>query len=360
VEILKSLYRNARVLILDEPTAVLTPQEVSQLFDTVREMAARGTAVVFITHHLDEVMSVADRITVLRAGRTVGTTTPARTDARALARMMVGRDIVPAGAEEPARAGEPVLTLEAVSARNDRGLPGLVDVSLQVRGGQIFGVAGVAGNGQRELAEVVTGLRRPTHGRIRVGDRDLTSARAREAIDAGVAHVPEDRLGAGLVPGMTIVENAILTSYRRPPVSSGPFIDWGEARRRAQAMMAAFGVQAVSPDERVRTLSGGNLQKLLFARETAGEPGVIVAVNPSRGLDVGATEAVREALREQQRRGAAVLLISADLDEILALADPVGVLFGGRLVGVVPRERCDVEDLGLLMAGSKAGEAGAA
>jgi simple sugar transport system ATP-binding protein len=358
VEILKAVYRRARVLILDEPTAVLTPQEAADLFGIVRSMAVGGAAVVFITHKLDEVMAVADRITVLRRGRVVGEATPSGTDARALARMMVGRDVELETAPRPSRPGEPVLRLEGVSARSDRGLPALREVSVEVRAGQVFGIAGVAGNGQRELEEVVTGLRRPTAGRILLGDRDLTGASTRAMIDAGVGHVPEDRLGSGLVPGMTCAENAILRAYRHPPVARGPFIDWSEAERLTSRMLEAFDVRAVSPDSTVRLLSGGNLQRLLLAREMAEHPRLVVAVHPTRGLDVAATVAVRDALRTHQEAGVAILLISEDLEELLALADPIGVLYEGRLVGVLPRDRCEVETLGLLMAGAGSGKGG--
>jgi simple sugar transport system ATP-binding protein len=353
VEILKALYRRVRVLILDEPTAVLTPQEVDELFDTVRSMAREGTAVVFITHKLEEVMAVADRITVLRQGRREGTVVPAETNARTLARMMVGRDVVvetPAGAASP---GAVVLRLDSVSAQSDRGLPALQEVSLELRGGQVFGIAGVAGNGQRELAEVITGLRRATSGRMLLGDRDLTGRSARAMIRSGVAHVPEDRLGTGLVPSMTAVENSVLKAYRRPPVGRGPFVDWAEARRLTEGLMRTLEVRAASPDTRVRLLSGGNLQRLLLAREMSERPRVVVAVHPTRGLDVGATEAVRRALRAQQQSGVAILLISEDLDELLALADPIGVLYEGTLVGVLRRDQCTIEELGLLMAGAK-------
>ena len=352
VEILKALYRGARLLILDEPSAVLTPQEADALFETVREMAAHGEGIVVITHKLDEVQAVADRITVLRRGRNVGSASRGELDSRALARMMVGRDVsldvMPAQFEP----GNVVLRIENASARSDRGLPALVDVSLDVRAGQIFGIAGVAGNGQRELAEIVTGLRPLESGSVEVDGRRLRSASARGAIEAGVAHVPEDRLGSGLVAGLSAAENAILKAYRRSPIARGPFVDRRAARGLAERFLEAFEVSAVSTDAPVRLMSGGNLQRLLLARETAEQPKVIVAVHPTRGLDVGGTETVRRVLREQQGAGAAILLISEDLDEVLALADPVGVLHDGRLAGVVPRDRCDVEELGLLMGGA--------
>jgi len=354
VEILKAIYRQARVLILDEPTAVLTPREAQDLFGTVRSMAADGAAVVFITHKLNEVLAVADRITVLRSGRVAGTKVPSETSPRELARMMVGREVLLETSARATSPGEPVLRLEGISARNDRGLPGLVDVSLEVRARQILGIAGVAGNGQRELAEVITGLRRTTSGRVVLESRDMTNRSARSMIEAGVAHVPEDRLGSGLVPGMSIAENAVLKAYRRPPVGRGPFLDLAEARKIARRMLATFGIRALSADAPVRLLSGGNLQRLLLAREMAERPSLIVAVHPTRGLDVGATEGVRRALMGQQEAGAAILLISEDLDEVLALADPIGVLFDGRLVALVPRAECEIEELGLHMAGSSA------
>jgi simple sugar transport system ATP-binding protein len=351
VEILKALYRDARVLILDEPSAVLTPQEAEGLFATLREMAARDTAVVVITHKLDEVQAVADRITVLRRGRNVGVAMRGELDSRALARLMVGRDVALDVMPAEASPGDVVLRVDRATARSDRGLPGLVDVSLEVRAGEIFGIAGVAGNGQRELAEVVTGLRPLDSGSVAVAGRRLRGS-VRQAIDAGVAHIPEDRLGSGLVAGLSTTDNAVLKAYRRPPVARGPFVDRRAARALAERFLAAFEVSAVSPDAPVRLMSGGNLQRLLLARETSEAPKVIVAVHPTRGLDVGGTETVRRALREQQEAGAAILLISEDLDEVLALSDPVGVLHGGRLAGVVPRTRCDVEELGLLMGGA--------
>ncbi|HEY7178100.1 MAG TPA: ABC transporter ATP-binding protein [Gaiella sp.] len=352
VEILKALYRGARALILDEPSAVLTPQEADALFEAVREMAARGEAIVVITHKLDEVQAVADRITVLRRGRNVGVAVRGELDSRALARLMVGREVSLDAAPAPSETGDVVLRVEGASARSDRGLPALTDVSLEVRAGQLFGIAGVAGNGQRELAEVVTGLRPLEAGSVEVAGRRLRAS-ARSAIDAGVAHIPEDRLGSGLVAGLSTTDNAILKAYRRPPVARGPLVDRRAARALAERFLAAFDVSAVSPDAPVRLMSGGNLQRLLLARETAERPQVIVAVHPTRGLDVGGTETVRSVLREQQEAGAAILLISEDLDEVLALADPVGVLHDGRLAGVVPRERCEVEELGLLMGGAR-------
>jgi simple sugar transport system ATP-binding protein len=352
VEILKALYRGARALILDEPSAVLTPQEADALFEAVREMAARGEAIVVITHKLDEVQAVADRITVLRRGRNVGVAVRGELDSRALARLMVGREVSLDAAPAPSETGDVVLRVEGASARSDRGLPALTDVSLEVRAGQLFGIAGVAGNGQRELAEVVTGLRPLEAGSVEVAGRRLRAS-ARSAIDAGVAHIPEDRLGSGLVAGLSTTDNAILKAYRRPPVARGPLVDRRAARALAERFLAAFDVSAVSPDAPVRLMSGGNLQRLLLARETAERPQVIVAVHPTRGLDVGGTETVRRVLREQQEAGAAILLISEDLDEVLALADPVGVLHDGRLAGVVPRERCEVEELGLLMGGAR-------
>jgi simple sugar transport system ATP-binding protein len=265
---------------------------------------------------------------------------------------MVGRDVSLETAPAPVEQGEVTLRVQGASARSDRGLPALADVSFDVRAGQVFGIAGVAGNGQRELAEIVTGLRPLDAGVVEVAGQPLRGASARAAIDAGVAHIPEDRLGSGLVAGLSTTDNAILKAYRRPPVGRGPLVDRRAARALAERFLAAFEVSAVSPDAPVRLMSGGNLQRLLLARETAERPKVIVAVHPTRGLDVGGTETVRRVLREQQEAGAAILLISEDLDEVLALSDPVGVLHDGRLAGIVPRDRCDVEELGLLMGGA--------
>jgi general nucleoside transport system ATP-binding protein len=356
VEILRLLYLGARILVLDEPTAVLTPQEARSLIQTLRGMAAQGFSVVFISHKLDEVLEVADRISILRRGTIVATTTPAETDRRTLARLMVGRELAEL-VEHPSdelhevvMPGEAVLELRGVSALGEKGLPALRDVDLEVRVGETLGIAGVAGNGQRELAEVVTGLRPTTDGTIRINGKTMINRPAQIA-RAGVAHIPEDRLATGLIGGMDLSENAILRDYAEPPLCSGPFLSSKAVAAFTDRLMSDHDVKAPGRWAKVHTLSGGNQQKLLLARELAGQPRLIVAVHPTRGVDVGATETIHAALREQRARGAATLLISEDLDELLALSDRIAVLFEGRVMGTLPASEADPEEIGLLMAG---------
>jgi simple sugar transport system ATP-binding protein len=357
VEILRLLYLGARILVFDEPTAVLTPQEARSLIHTLRELAAQGFAVVFISHKLDEVLEVADRISILRRGRIVATTTPQETDRRTLARLMVGRELaafVEHPTSEPHEAiapGEVVLALHAVSALGENGLPALRDVALEVRAGETLGIAGVAGNGQRELAEIITGLRPVTAGTIHVDGKEMTNRPAARIAHAGVAHIPEDRLATGLIGGMDLSENAILRDYPRPPLCKGPFLAAQAISVFTDRLIASHDVKAPGRWAKLRTLSGGNQQKLLLARELAGAPRLIVAVHPTRGVDIGATEAIHAALREQRARGAATLLVSEDLDELLAISDRIAVLYEGRVMGVLPARGADPERIGLLMAG---------
>src|SRR5215213_2085334 len=357
VEILRLLYLGARILVLDEPTAVLTPQEARSLLQTLRGMAGQGFSVVFISHKLDEVLEVADRISILRRGQIVSTSTPAETNRRTLARLMVGRELaelVEHPTDEPHEAlvpGEAVLELRGLSAAGEKGLPALRNVDLEVRAGETLGIAGVAGNGQRELAEVVTGLRPATGGAIRIDGKMMTNRPAAEIARAGVAHIPEDRLATGLIGGMDLSENAILRDYAQPPLCSGPFLSNKAVMTFTDRLIADHDVKAPGRWAKLRTLSGGNQQKLLLARELAGQPRLIVAVHPTRGVDIGATEAIHEALREQRARGAATLLISEDLDELLALSDRIAVLFDGRVMGVLTAHGANPEEIGLLMAG---------
>ncbi len=352
VEILKTLYREARILILDEPTAVLTPQESEALFRTLRTMAAEGRTIVFISHKLNEVKAVADRVTVLRAGRSVATATAAEATAQSLAALMVGREIpAPARIATAKRPGRPALELEALCAQGDRGAPALHEVSLTVRAGEIVAVAGVAGNGQRELAETITGMRPPSGGAVKVAGVALATGDPRAAIAAGVAHVPEDRLGTGLAPSLSIASNVVLKSYRSGEASRGPFLRHGGIRRLAVEAIRRYGVSAPGPTTPARQLSGGNLQKVVLAREFSGKPRVLVAASPTRGLDVGAIETIHTYLREAAATGVAILLISEDLDEILALADRIAVLYEGRIVGERHCPGADVGEIGLLMAG---------
>ena len=354
VEILKALYQDARILILDEPTAVLTPHEADALFETVRAMAADGRTVIFISHKLHEVKAVADRVTVLRRGRSIATVPVAEATPRSLAALMVGREVeIGRRADGLRAAGEAVLELEAVSANGDRGALALRDVSLCVGGGEIVAIAGVAGNGQRELAETIAGMRPLAAGAVRVRRRRLRGGDPREAIASGVAYVPEDRLGTGVAPGLSVASNVVLKSYRQPPASRGPILRLRRIRELAQHLMQHYDVRASSPQVPAWQLSGGNLQKVVLAREFSGEPAVLVAASPTRGLDVAGIETVHAFLRDAATRGIGVLLISEDLEEILALADRIAVMYEGSVVGERDAGSATVEELGLMMAGGE-------
>ena len=352
VEILKMLYRGADVLIMDEPTAVLTPQEVEELFITLRRMADEGKTIIFISHKLDEVMDIASRVTVLREGRVVATVDTDKTDKKELARMMVGREVLFRVERQEVNKGEVVLEVRELSARNDKGLPALKNVSFAIREGEILGVAGVAGNGQRELAEVITGLRKATSGAVWVHGCDVTNCSPRRIISESVSHIPEDRLGMGLVPNLAVSDNVILKGYRHPPLSKGPFLERTAIGRFAQRLIQTFDIATPSTTTPVKLLSGGNLQKTLLAREISIGPRLMVAVHPTRGLDVGATESVRNLLLKQRAEGAAILLISEDLDEVLALSDRIAVIYEGEIMGILSADEADVETIGLMMAGA--------
>src|SRR5439155_18735265 len=309
VEILKALYLDARILILDEPTAVLTPQEAEVLFGTLREMAADGRTVIFISHKLHEVKAVADRVTVLRGGHVVATVSAAEATPRSLATLMVGRELAGGGAPLARAPGQAVLELEDVWAPGDRGGPAVKGITLTVRGGEIVAVAGVAGNGQRELAETVAGIRAPAQGAVRVGGKALRRGDPRAAIAAGVAYVPEDRLGTGVAPSVSIASNLALKSYRKSPASTGPLLRLRRIRERALELISRYRISAPGPQAPVRLLSGGNLQKVVLAREFSGQPKVLVAASPTRGLDVGAIESVHSYLHEAAANGVGVLLL---------------------------------------------------
>lgn len=355
VEILKVLYRGARVLILDEPTAVLTPIEAEALFITLRAMVAEGRSVIFISHKLDEVMTVADRVTVLRGGRTVGCVRTADTSTRELASMMVGRSVEFSRAErlQQAKPENRVLRLDLVSTIDDRGRLALNDVSLTVGQGEIVGVAGVAGNGQRELAEVIAGMRPISAGTIEVEGNSMRSGHARSAIAMGVAHIPEDRLHTGLAAGHSVEDNMALKNYRSPLLSKFRILRRTAIRNQAQDLVDRYDVKTPATTTPVRLLSGGNVQKVLLAREFSTRPKVLIAASPTRGLDVGAIETVRDRLVEAADSGMGVLLISEDLDEIMSLADRILVMYEGRIVDDVSANSADRYRIGLLMGGSK-------
>ncbi len=356
VEIVRLLYRGAKLLILDEPTAVLTPQEADRLIAVLRGMASRGFAIIFISHKLDEVLAVADRITVLRRGETVATVDAANTDRAELARLMVGRDVETAGweGELPEMAGmahRPVLVVENLHADSDRGLPALSGIDINVHGGEIVGIAGVAGNGQRELAEVLTGLRRATRGRVCLSDEEITNLGAGRIAAAGMAHVPEDRLSTGLVGSMDLGANAILRQYRDDPISKGPFLIERQISEFTDTLLSEYDVQPARRAAKVGLLSGGNQQKLLIGRELSGRPRAIVAMHPTRGVDIGATKTIHRLLWLQRTRGAAILVISEDLDELIAVCDRIAVIYEGRIAGEVDPRIASRDDIGLLMTG---------
>ena len=355
VEILKTLQRGARILILDEPTAVLTPQESEDLMRTLRQIALEGRTVVLISHKLEEVRSVADRVSVLRGGATVASGLPINeVTTRQLAVLMVGdaSSLVTANANHSPPRNEIRLQLEGVSAIDDRGLAALKSISLHVRVGEILGIAGVAGNGQHELAQVVAGLRGTTGGRLTLDGVDITSTSPRERTRRGVAHIPEDRMGEGLVGNLPVADNAILRFYDRPPIANGPLLLPRRIWQFTLALLDRFQIRGARPDSVTRLLSGGQLQRLLLAREMALDPRLIVAVHPTRGLDVAATQQVQAWLQSARDSGAGVLLISEDLDEVLQLGDRIAVLYEGEIIGTVSREQAERSAIGLMMAGS--------
>ena len=351
VEILKMLYRGARILIMDEPTAVLAPQEADDLFATLRSMTAEGRSVVFISHKLGEVLAIADRVTVMRRGKVTAAGLPTAGATKAdLARLMVGRSVLESLDRPPSAPGDIVLSIRGVSTTNDRGLPALRDVSLDVRAGEIVGIAAVAGNGQSELAEVVTGLR-ACSGEILVGGEPVANRSPGAVIRHHVAHVPEDRTSVGSAPNLSLTDNLIMKRYRDAPVARGWLVDDDAARGLAEDLREAYRIGAPTVDTEVRLLSGGNLQRAILAREIETKPGLLIAVQPTRGLDVGAIETVHRLLIGMRSGGTAILLISEELDEILALADRVEVMYEGRFVGSFPQGEAEIGRIGLLMTG---------
>jgi simple sugar transport system ATP-binding protein len=351
VEIIKALYRGAALLILDEPTAVLTPQEVEELFGIMRQMTDDGHGLIFISHKLHEVVSISDRVSVLRDGRKIGTRPTAETTKQDLANWMVGREVGFAHERGGAEPGEIRLSLKTISCPNDLGTPGLRSVSLDVRSGEILGIAGVSGNGQRELAEAITGLRKLLAGRIELDGRDITAMPPGDRTDLNLAYIPEERMRDGMIKDFSVAENMVLRQHHKQPFSRSGFLDLKAIAGNADGLIRQFQVKTPSRDTLAKSLSGGNIQKVILAREISCSPRVIIAAQPTRGLDIGATEYVRAQLLEQRRKGVAILLISEDLDEILGLADWIAVIYEGRIMDIVPRSEATPERLGLLMAG---------
>lgn len=353
VEILKLLYRGAEILIMDEPTAVLTPQEADKLMNILFEMTEEGKSIIFITHKLHEVMGYADRVSVLRKGKTVETLETGETTKDELARLMVGKEVLFQFDKQEHEPGKVVIEVENLRARNDKGLPALKGISFQVRSGEVLGIAGVAGNGQRELAEVITCLRPVKEGNIQVMGRDVTNCSPREAIDAGLSHIPGDRLGRGLAGNLPVSDNLVMKVYRKPPVASGLLVDYQKVNTFSVRLVDNFDIVTPSIKTMARSLSGGNQQKVILAREIDASNGALVAVSPTRGLDVGATEAVRRELLSQRDQGAAVLMISGDLDELLQITDRILVIYEGEIMGEVKTEEAEIDQIGLMMAGER-------
>jgi ABC-type uncharacterized transport system ATPase subunit len=351
VEILKAIYREADILILDEPTGVLTPSETKDLFRILHKMKDEGKSIVYISHKLEEVMEISDRISVLRLGKVVANVLKKDTSKVELARMMVGREVIFRLSKATTQIGKPVLQVSKISALNDKQVPALKKVSFDVGEGEILGIAGVSGNGQRELADVLTGRRKTTEGKITISGTDVTKASPRAIVDLNVGFIPEDRVGVGLIMSLPILNNAIIKKYRE--FSKGPMLDYTAASQYANKIVKEFGVKTPNIEYPTRTLSGGNLQKLILARELERDPNLLIASQPTRGLDVGATEEIRSRLLNERTRGRAVLLISEDLDEIFSLSDRIAVLFSGEIMGIVKTEDAKLEDIGLMMAGSK-------
>jgi simple sugar transport system ATP-binding protein len=352
VEIVKALYRKANILILDEPTAVLTPQEADELFRIIRELTARGVSVVFISHKLKEVLSIADRITVMRAGKVVGATTPQESNEHQLASMMVGREVILSVEKEAAQPKEDVLVVENLRVRDVRDLEAVRGVSFRVRAGEILGIAGVQGNGQTELAEALTGLRHIENGSVKLAGRDLTNRPPRVFTETGLAHIPEDRQKHGLVLGYTVADNMVLCDYYRPPFAIRGIIQQKVLDKNARKLIQDFDVRTPSPYVAAGKLSGGNQQKVIVARELSRPVKLVIANQPTRGLDVGSIEYIHKQIVLMRDQGVAVLLISAELDEIMSLSDRIAVMYHGEIVTTVDATEVTREQLGLWMAGA--------
>ncbi|MFT3853190.1 MAG: ABC transporter ATP-binding protein [Ilumatobacteraceae bacterium] len=355
VEIIKVLFRHAEIVVFDEPTAVLTPQEIDDFFRIVESLRADGKGIVFITHKLREALRIADRIVVLRRGRTVGEVLPADTDDRHLAELMVGRPVELTVHKEPGHPGDPVLQVEDLTVRDADGRTLVNGVSFDVRAGELVGVAGVQGNGQTELVEALVGLLRPESGRVLLGGQDITHHSPRQRFDDGVAHIPEDRQRDGLVKDFTVFENVALTGYYHPPFSHGPVMDWSKTEEIATELVDEFDIRTPSIGTAVGTLSGGNQQKVIVAREISRDVKLAIASQPTRGVDVGSIEYIHERIVALRDSGVAVLVVSTELDEVMALADRVLVMFGGRIVADLDRASTNHNEVGLYMAGAHEG-----
>jgi simple sugar transport system ATP-binding protein len=365
VEIMKALYRGARLIILDEPTAVLTPQEVNDLFATLRRMVAEGHSLVFISHKLHEVMAISDRVTVLRDGKAIGTRPTTEVTRAELVRMMVGRDLAEP-APRPSRPpvtvprdipGPSCLEVRGLRAVGDRGTEALRGIDLEIRAGEIVGLAGVSGNGQRELAECLSGMRKVSAGKVLLGGREITVASLNQRTAAGLAYIPEERMRDGAIREFSVKENLFLHDHASPAFARGIFLRFARMEEHARTLVEEFNVKTPSLDTPLRNLSGGNIQKLIMARELSRRPSVLIAAQPTRGVDISATAYIHQQLLDRRDSGMAILLISEDLDEIRALSDRIAVMYEGRITGVLPRGEATAEQIGLMMAGISMAEA---
>ncbi len=353
VEIIKALLNGADLLILDEPTSVLTPREIEELIAILRRMKQDGHCVIFISHKLDEIMTICDRVTVLQKGRIVGGADTLKTDKKTLARMMVGRDVVFNINRETLVRGNPVLHADQIHVTGDMGLPAVKGISFDLYENEIFGIAGVAGNGQRELAEAITGIRKIDKGQVSINGKNITNLSPRKIYDHGISHVPEERIRFGIAPGLFLYDNAILKQHHLKKFSRGHFLRYQYIKDHTRNLVTAFNVSTPSINSQIRNLSGGNIQKLILGREISEQPQLLVASHPTYGLDVGATEFLRQHLLRLRSQGSSILLFSEDLEEIFELCDRIGVLFAGEFMGIFDSHDDRLCDIGLMMAGSK-------
>ena len=352
VEIIKALINGADLLILDEPTSVLTSQETRDLFQNLREMKTQGHLIILISHKLDEILAICDRVTVLQKGRIVGEAQTTDVDKKSLARMMIGRDIIFQIEKEPMERSDKVITIDNVVVKNDKDLEAVKGISFDIYRNEIFGIAGVSGNGQRELVEAITGLRSVESGKIAIDKKDITNESVRCIYNSGIAHVPEERIKFGIAPGLCLYDNAILKQHHKQKYSNKLFLAYSKIKQHAQSLISDFKVLAPSINVQTKNLSGGNIQKLILGREISEDPSLLVASHPTYGLDVGATEYLRKQLLKRRREGGAVLLVSEDLEEIFELCDRIAVMFLGEFMGILNSDDPRLNDIGLMMAGS--------
>jgi len=357
VEIIKVLYRGAKILILDEPTAVLTPQEIEELFTIMHSLKKEGKTIIFITHKLKEVREISDWVTVMRDGRVVGVVKTAETTEEELARFMVGREVLLKVEKGPSQIGEVVLRAKDLEALSDRGLPALKGVSFEIKAGEILGIAGVEGNGQTELVEVLTGLRKVKKGRIVLGGKEVTNASPRMIFESKVAHIPEDRHKRGLILEYSVEDNLILGHHYKPPVRKRLLrLNFKRISENARNLIKRFDIRPANKELLVSSLSGGNQQKVIVARELSRHPWLLIASQPTRGVDIGAIEFIHKKILEERERGKAVLLVSAELSEVMSLSDRILVMYEGRIVGEVDPKKTKEEEIGLMMTGAKSGD----